>query len=124
MRSKITTALPLIFAMGAPAQAQPVSWGMAQCSALLEVMESHVSREPHKAYLADAAVTMFDAALAQGATEGQDATILGQVHADKEREWTRMGYTMAFKTEFRDWVDYCKALARGHDIALDKSMLN
>lgn len=124
MRVHLLLALPCIGLMTGTVEAQPVSWGMAQCSALMDVMESHVTRQPQKGYLADAAALMFDAAVEHGQSEGQDASALGRVHEVKQEEWIAMGYSMAFKAEFRDWVDYCKALARGFDIALDKSMLH
>lgn len=124
MRRRFLIALPLLAGFATPVHTQPISWGMAQCSALMEVMEGHVSRQPHKGYLADAADLMYQAALDKGQSEGQDATQLGRVYQSKQDEWAAMGYSMAFKTEFRDWVDYCKALARGYDIALDTSMLH
>lgn len=116
-------AVPLIF-LGAPAvQSQPVSWGMAQCSALMEVMETHVSKQPQKDHLADAKAVLFDAAVAQSRVEGRDPSELADVHRVKQGEWEAMGYSMAFKAEFRDWTDYCRSLARSHKIALHESML-
>lgn len=105
------------------AQAQPVSWGMAQCSALMEVMASHISKQPQKEYLAQAKGVLFEAAVVQSRAEGRDPTELAAVHQIKQSEWEAMGYSMAFKTEFRDWTDYCRSLARSYDIALHKSML-
>lgn len=105
-------------------QAQPVSWGMAQCSALMTVMEAHVTQEPHKEYLADASQSLFQAAVLQAHAEGRDPAELGAVKAVKRDEWVAMGYSMAFRTEFRDWTDYCKSLARSHGVALDRSILN
>lgn len=106
-----------------PTQAQPVSWGMAQCSALMGVMEAHVSRQPQKAMLADAEQQMQVAARAQSRAEGRDPAELVHVHASKRDEWRAMGGTMAFKQEFRDWIQYCRSLARPYDIELDQSML-
>ena len=108
---------------GTPAQAQPISWGMAQCAALMGVMESHVSRQPQKGYLAQAADALFDAAQVQSRTEGRDPAELTVVHGDKQDEWIAMGYSMAFKSEFRDWVDYCKSLARSYQVPLNASLL-
>lgn len=124
MRWPFILIVPVISLLPTSTPAQPVSWGMAQCSALMEVMEQHVTRQPQKAYLGDAASLMMQAALETGQTEGQEAERLARVRGDKQHEWDAMGYSLAFKAEFRDWVDYCQALARAHDIALDKTMLN
>lgn len=105
------------------ATAQPVSWGMAQCSALMDVMEGYLTRQPEKGYVADAAEKMFAAAELRAGVEGRNRAELTQVHRQKRDEWSAMGYTMAFRSEFRDWVGYCRSLAKAHDIALDKSML-
>lgn len=124
MQWRYIFVLPVLSLVPVSGQAQPISWGMAQCSALMGVMEQHVNSQPHKTYLGDAASVLMQAALEKGRVEGQDAAQLDRVRGDKQHEWDAMGYSMAFKTEFRDWVDYCKALARAHDIALDKSMLH
>lgn len=108
----ILFAVPVVLSGATGAVAQPVSWGMAQSAALIGVMEQHVSTQLHKGYLADAAVIMFDAAVLQARAEGREAVELRAVKAAKQAEWTAMGWSMAFDTEFRDWVDYCKALAR------------
>lgn len=105
------------------AQAQPVSWGMAQCGAMMGVMERHVSQQPQKAILADAGHKMLAAARAQSRAEGRDPAELDQVHAAKRDAWQAMGGTFAFKQEFRDWIQYCRSLALSYDIALDQSML-
>ena len=122
MRSFVL-AVSLLFVAVPSAQAQPVSWGMAQCSALMEVMEAHVSKQPQKNHLADAKALLFDAAVEQSRAEGRDPSELDTVHRVKQSEWEAMGYSMAFKAEFRDWTDYCKSLARSYKIALHQSML-
>jgi len=123
MQRRFLVAVPLFLGVVTPLNAQPVSWGMAQCSALMGVMKTHVVQEPHKAYLASAEASLFDAAKRQAIAEGRDTGELGAVHARSADSWRAMGYSMAFKTEFRDWTDYCKSLARSYDVALDKSRL-
>jgi hypothetical protein len=122
MRSFIFS-IPFVFLGASFAQAQPVSWGMAQCSALMEVMETHVSKQPQKDYLADAKSLLFDAAVEQSRAEGRDPYELTTIHRVKQSEWEAVGYSMAFKAEFRDWTDYCRSLARSYKIALHQSML-
>ncbi len=111
--------------LSAPAvQAQPISWGMAQCSALMGVMAQYVSQQPQKGYLTDASETLFHAAVSQSQAEGRNPEELTDVKAQKRDAWLEMGFSMAFKQEFRDWTDYCRSLSRSHNIALHKSMLN
>ncbi|MEH6646868.1 hypothetical protein [Sulfitobacter sp.] len=117
-------ALTVALVCATPLQAQPVSWGMAQCSALMDVMEDHVSGQPQKGYLAHAAEAMFVAAETQSRVDGRNPDELTRVHADKHDDWVAMGYTMAFKAEFRDWIDFCRSLARSYDVPLDASMLH
>ena len=64
------------------------------------------------------------AAEAQSRIEGRNPDELISVYGDKQEEWTAMGYTMAFKTELHDWIDYCRALARSYDVPLDPILLN
>lgn len=116
--------LTVVLGIATPLQAQPVSWGMAQCSALMDVMEDHVSRQPQKGFLAEASEVLYGAAKTQSRAEGRDPAELGPVIAQKRNEWSAMGNSMVFKTEFRDWVDYCKSLARAYDVPLDPSMLH
>ena len=124
MRTICFFTLTVALCCGTSLQAQPVSWGMAQCSALMGVMEQHITRQPHKSVLAHAGDTMLAAAEAQSRIEGRNPDELISVYGDKQEEWTAMGYTMAFKTEFHDWIDYCRALARSYDVPLDPILLN
>jgi len=107
----------------APTHAQPVSWGMAQCGALMDVMEDYVHQQPQKQYLYEAAVLMAAAARQQSQAEGRNPAELVKVQSAKRDAWVDMGNTMAFKAEFGDWVDYCQSLAKSYDIKLHKSML-
>lgn len=117
-------AVPIVLSGAQGAGAQPVSWGMAQCSALMAVMERHVTQQPHKGHLADASQSLFQAAVTQAQAEGRDPSELGAVQAVKRDEWVAMGFSLAFDAEFRDWTDYCKGLARAYGVALVQSMLN
>jgi hypothetical protein len=47
-----------------------------------------------------------------------------RVHAGKRDKWVAMGYCVASKAEFRNWIDCCRPLVRSYDVPLDAGMLN
>ncbi|MEQ6248565.1 hypothetical protein ABMC89_06730 [Sulfitobacter sp. HNIBRBA3233] len=124
MRRFITTkVLCAAFCLaGAPAAAQPISWGMAQCAGVMEAMAANVSRRDVIAYLGAASKQLMDAARAQSLSEGRDPAELSQVRSAKAEEWRISGLTLPLRQDFYDWMGYCKSLSRAYDITFDRSM--
>ena len=124
--NKNTKTIPLGFvvtvALSAPAMAgQPISNSMAECSAIYAASSVWVTTPAKVARLEMASGRWAEAALAQAHAEGRGnpAAHVDRVRAEKSAEWIEKGVQVVYSDDFRDWMGYCRSLARNRGLVID-----
>ncbi len=117
-------SLCLVASLAGTAHAgQPISESMVDCAAIFSASNRWF---PEKAggekglALAHAANRFLEAAMHEATAERRDdpAGFVADLLPQKEAAWDEKGMTFPFTQEFRDWADYCRALARDRKIDL------
>ncbi|QJF50631.1 hypothetical protein [Roseobacter ponti] len=102
---------------------QPLSESMVQCGALYTVAAGWVDRDGTREKLLDAAEAWAVSAEARAATEGRSdpAGYVDAMWPVKCSAWSQKHRAYVFTGDFRDWMSYCRALAKHENVPLPGS---
>lgn len=114
----------VVLSSAAPLSAgQPISESMVQCGALYSVAAGWVDQDGTRDKLMDAAEAWAVSAEARAATEGRSdpAGYVESLWPVKCSAWSAKHRAYVFTGDFRDWMSYCRALAKHENVPLPGS---
>lgn len=116
---RLVLALCLCVTGTAATAQQPISQSMAQCAGLNSALRDHI-HTPDRLDRMDQMIGVWtDAAVSEAQTEGRaDATTWVNAHAlEMYDTWSSKSALQVLRSqEFKDWRDYCGALARSRGL--------
>ena len=120
------TAVMLCLALPVAASAgQPISESFVECAQLFDMSnrQEPARRATDKgAALEYAAAQLMQAAADEAAREGRRAipAYVAEMAEVKASRWDAEGVTYVLSQDFRDWMGYCKSLAKSRGVALTR----
>ncbi|RKF16961.1 hypothetical protein D6850_05390 [Roseovarius spongiae] len=115
--------MALVVAPGMASASQPISESFVQCAQLYDLSNRYdpSRRSTEKgAMLEQAAAKFMTGAQSEARKEGRSdvSEYLAHMAETKAADWDAKGRSYVFTQDFRDWMSYCRSLARSRGIKL------